>query len=60
MPTKALMQTKLVQEHKEKTIHTKGTQGFNVVQPTMPTSTDEKEYFHYVIKYVTKKRTKYN
>ena len=42
VPAKALMPTMLVQEYKDKTI-THGTRGFNVVQPTMPTSMDERE-----------------
>ena len=43
VPAKALMPTMLVQEHKDKHNHTYGTRGFNVVRPTMPTSTDERE-----------------
>ena len=38
VPAKALMPTMLVQEHKDKMIT-----HFNVVRPTMPTSTDERE-----------------
>ena len=38
------------QEYKDKIINTNGTWGFNVVRPTMPMSTNERELFHYTIK----------
>ena len=40
--------------------HTYGTWGFNVVWPTMPTSMDEREWFHYIIKNIIEDRTRYN
>ena len=43
------MHTMLVQEHKDKNNPPKVTQGFNMVQPTMPTSMDKRESFHYTI-----------
>ena len=46
------------QEHKDKIINTNGTRGFNVVQSTMPTSTDERELFHYTIANITEGRTR--
>ena len=57
VPAKALMPTMLVQEHKDKIINTNGTQGFNVVRPTMLTSTDERELFHYTIENIIEERT---
>ena len=53
------MQTRLIHEHKDKIINTKNTRGFNVIQPTMLTSMDERESFQYVyIKIITEDRTK--
>ena len=47
-------------EHKDKIINTNDTRGFNVVRPTMPTSTYERESFHYAIENITEDRTRYN
>ena len=53
------MQTRLIHEHKDKTINTNNTRGFNVIQPTMPTSMDERESFNYIyIKIIIEDRTK--
>ena len=45
-------------EHKDKIINTNDTRGFNVVRPTMPTSTDERELFQYTIENITEDRIK--
>ena len=50
----------VVQEYKDKKNHTYGTRGFNVVRSTMPTSTDERYWFHYTIENITDDKTRYN
>ena len=58
MSTKVLMQTMLVQEHKDKSnIPHKGTRGFNVVRLTIPTFMDKEELFYYTIKNIINDRT---
>ena len=46
------------QEHKDKIINTNSTQGFKMVQLTMPTSTDERKSFHYTIDNIMEERTR--
>ena len=46
------------QEHEDKIINTNGTRAFNVIQPTMPTSTNERESFHYTIENITEDETR--
>ena len=58
MLVKVLMQTMLVKEHKDKSnIPHKGTRGFDVVRPTIPTFMDKKESFYCNIENITKDRT---
>ena len=46
------------QEHKDKIINTNGTRDFNVVRPTMPMSTDERELFRSTIENIIENRTR--
>ena len=46
------------QEHKDRIINTNSTQGFKMVQPTMPTSTDERKLFHYTVDNIIEERTR--
>ena len=57
MSTETLMQTSLIKKYKDKIINANGTRGFNVVWPTMLTSTDERELFHYTIENIIEERT---
>ena len=59
MTLKSFTQIRLIQEYKDKTI-THITRGFNVIQPIIPMSTDERELFHYIIENITEDKTKYN
>ena len=59
MPVEALIQTTLVQEHKDNIIHTKVHKVLTWFDQ-MPTSMDERESFHHTIENITKDRIRYN
>ena len=50
----------LKEEYKNKTNHTKGTWGFNMIWPNMPISMNKRKYFYYTKENIAKDITKYN